>query len=80
MILSVSLARMHKQGMGGGGGMMGGGMATIHELFASREQISRTVENLENGVETFVESENETIAGVCNLNRGAKILDYSRTR
>ncbi len=62
-----------KGGMGQGGGMMGRGqgrmqgagraddMQTIHSLFDEHKKITRTVRNIDNGVETVTESDDPKV-------------------
>jgi hypothetical protein len=68
---SISLAAQdHSQHQGQGKGKMGGGMMgegrmqdmqTIHALFGEHKKITRTIKNLDNGVETLTESDDPKV-------------------
>lgn len=54
-------------GMGRGPGAMGGmrgDMTTLHAMFADRDKIQRTINNLPDGAEAVTESEDEKIASL----------------
>ncbi len=46
------------------GGMMGGDMGTIHQLFAAHNQIRRTFEEIPNGIRSVTESDTPAIAAL----------------
>ena len=62
----------HGMGMGGGADMM-----EIHSLFASRDQIRRTVTQIPGGVRTTTESDNPTV--VAQLREHVKSM-YARLK
>jgi hypothetical protein len=71
LILAISFSTLIASAQGHGGhdrgGMSGqqgkqmGDMQTIHSLFGEHQKITRTVKNIENGVETITESDDPTV-------------------
>lgn len=65
----AAIAQDHRQHQGQGKGKMGGmmgenrqqDMQTIHALFAEHKQITRTIKNIDKGVETITESDDPKV-------------------